>query len=168
MIEDVQLTEDFWLHEFLNSSTAARYGHVLVPTKEHILNLRRLCVTVLQPFRTRIRRVITITSGYRDLWLNTLKKGAKDSAHMRGRAADFLVAGMSASTVARWIARYHQEQLAAGINPNAPDQIAFDKVIDEFELWTHAQAPELGQKPRYEYLLARKVNDQTVYTLGQL
>jgi zinc D-Ala-D-Ala carboxypeptidase len=148
----VNLSAHFTLDEFCRSQTAARSGRELIPTAEAISNLKRLCVLVLEPLRIVLGRPIVITSGYRPPWLNTLIGGAKNSAHLTGRAADIRAVGMSALTLARFIERQN---------------LPADKVILEFDEWVHVQvSPTEDIAPRRQYLTASHVNGRTQYTEG--
>lgn len=62
-------------------------------------NIRRLVENVLQPLRDSIKLPIIITSGFRDEETNTRVKGVKNSHHLTGQGADFIVRGASLSDV---------------------------------------------------------------------
>lgn len=85
----MQLSNNFYLSEFLESQTARRHNikEQFNPSKEVIENLRLLCINVLQPLRDKAGP-IKITSGYRCKRLNDLIRGSKTSQHMTGQAAD--------------------------------------------------------------------------------
>jgi zinc D-Ala-D-Ala carboxypeptidase len=89
----VKLSENFTLWEFLNTKHKDLIFQQLKISEEHIENLRELCVNVLQPLRNHVGRV-EITSGYRCKALNERIKGARNSEHMYGFAADFRCADM--------------------------------------------------------------------------
>jgi zinc D-Ala-D-Ala carboxypeptidase len=148
----MKLSENFPLHEFLRSETAARMGRVLEPPPEAVAHLTRLSVEVLQPVHVLLGRPLYILSGWRPDWLNDQVGGAKDSAHLYGRAADTIVSGMSALVLARFIQRHN---------------LPVDKCIVEFDQWVHVQvsrAPSIA--PRRIYLTARRVNGKTIYSPG--
>ena len=63
-----------------------------------------------------------ITSGYRCKKLNELVNGAKNSPHLRGCAADFIVKEMPIKDVVEIIS-----------NSNIP----FDELINEYDKWVH-------------------------------
>jgi len=73
-MENIKLSKNFTLSEFLKSSTASRLGINNTPTQEIVDNLKDLCENVLQPARDHFG-AIKINSGYR-------------SAHTLGFAAD--------------------------------------------------------------------------------
>ena len=91
-----KLSENFTLWEFIRSNRADLLGimgeQYDIP-EPYILNLKRLCENVLQPLRNRYG-TIHINSGYRSLALNIAIKGAKNSEHMQGKAADIVFADM--------------------------------------------------------------------------
>lgn len=117
------LSPHFTLEEFLVSETAARKGINNTPTDEVVANLKRLCER-LELVRALFNAPVVITSGYRCPALNAAVGGAKDSAHMYGRAADFIVPGMGSPLhIATRITKY----------PN----IVFDQLINEFDSWVH-------------------------------
>lgn len=149
----MQLSESFWLREFLVSQAAARAGRQIVPAEIDIANLKRLCVLVLQPLRDDLQRPILITSGLRPEWLNTLIGGSRTSVHRFGRAADFKVVGMTPLAVCRRV-----EQL----------RLPVDQCIHEFPPngWTHVGIASEDVKPRGQYLTARAGVGRTVYELG--
>jgi zinc D-Ala-D-Ala carboxypeptidase len=147
-----QLSPNFALREFLRSQLAARAGRELVPPKEVIGQLTRLCNDVLEPLRVLLGRPVEITSGWRPEWLNTMVGGAAASAHLTGRAADIVVSGMPAESLARYIARH---------------QLPADKCILEFGAWVHVQvSASAATPPRHQFLTARRSNGATHYING--
>jgi predicted secreted protein len=92
----LRLSANFTLWEFLYSESAIKYGlmHEQLQITEHdILNLKRLCINVLQPLRNEMRESIRINSGYRCRALNDKIGGSPTSDHMQGKAADIYVPG---------------------------------------------------------------------------
>ena len=83
------MTKDFTLYEFLLSNTANALGirENLTPPQSVIDNLTALATNILQPLRDEVGR-IKINSGYRCPRLNAAVKGAKNSQHLTGEAAD--------------------------------------------------------------------------------
>ena len=146
----MRLTDNFTLAEFLRSSTAKRKGHVLEPNEQVKNNLTRLAQDVLQPVRSLFAAAVTITSGFRDLWLNTEIGGSSTSSHMDGRAADFYIAGLDLHEVAEIIE-----------NSN----INFDKLIFEGD-WIHIQVAKPGRMPRRLVYTAVFTEDGVTYTRG--
>lgn len=89
--KDVQLTEHFWLREFIRSGTAERLGLENKPTEEVVRNLKHLCEKVLEPLRKEMGEAIVINSGYRSPPLNKAVGGVKESQHIKGEAADIRI-----------------------------------------------------------------------------
>lgn len=87
----MNLTKSFSLLELTSSETAARKGIDNTPTHNVVVNLRELCVNVLQPLRDLYNKPINITSGYRSPKLNKAIGGSSSSDHCLGNAADFTV-----------------------------------------------------------------------------
>lgn len=148
----MQLSPNFALKEFLRSDVASRAGRILQPNTHVVGNLKRLCLTILEPLRSELAgRPIYISSGYRDLWLNSAIGGSQTSAHMDGRAADIVVPGLSALDVCRVIQ-------SAGL--------PVDQCIHEFGEWSHVGIAKDGEVPRNQYLTARVLHEKTVYEVG--
>lgn len=90
------LSEHFTLAEF--TRTSQRLPNE--PTEEHVLNLRALCLDVLEPARRYIRLPMRITSGYRSALVNRAVGGSSTSQHTRGDACDLKVEGVTAEELA--------------------------------------------------------------------
>ena len=85
------LTANFTLWELVRSQKAEELGvqnEQYSPDSQELENLQYLCEAVLQPLRDRIGVPIVISSGYRCEAVNTAVKGAPNSQHRRGQAAD--------------------------------------------------------------------------------
>lgn len=136
----------FSLEEFLVSQNAARAGIKNIPTTEAIENIKKLCEFTLDPLREAIQVPIIVTSGYRSPQVNKLVRGAKNSQHLEGKAADIIIPGWTIEHVVMKI-RFMG--------------LPFDQLIDEFSDWTHVS---LSNVNRYEVLRARVVKKKTVYT----
>lgn len=152
-MQDLQLSKNFWLREFLRSETAARMGRTIEPTEQEIANLKLLCVNVLQPIRDYLDRTITITSGLRPRWLNEAVGGAGESEHIYGRAADFIVAGFTPYMTCRLIEKMQM-------------QLPWNQLIHEFGQWVHISVPPAGVPPRREVRTARVLAGRTTYVAG--
>lgn len=111
----MRLSNNFTLSELTKSSTAIRLGIDNTPTPEALENLRDLVLFVLQPIADHFKEVI-VNSGYRSPALNREIKGATNSQHILGLAADIEVKGVSNYQLACWIR----------------DNIKFDQLILEF------------------------------------
>lgn len=95
MVPKKFLSHHFALSEFLQSDTAKHYGITLNPSPEIVSNLTNLCKTVLEPIRRAIKSPIIINSGYRNKAVNHFVKGAPNSYHLYGRAADIVAVRLS-------------------------------------------------------------------------
>ena len=84
----MKLTEHFSLEEMIQSSTATKLGIDNTPNKRIISELTKLCKDVLEPIRQKYNKPIIVTSGYRCAELNKAVKGASNSQHVYGTAAD--------------------------------------------------------------------------------
>ena len=84
----MKLSENFSLSEFERSMMAERLGIDNAIPNEAQLNLRTLCVKVLQPLRELYGKPLRISSGYRCEALNKAVGGVPTSQHRLGEAAD--------------------------------------------------------------------------------
>lgn len=86
----MMLSKNFSLDEFTRSNLAEKKGFTeqYNPSLESVENLRKLCSNVLQPLRDELGFPIDINSGYRCKRLNDSIKGAVNSDHLYGKAAD--------------------------------------------------------------------------------
>lgn len=140
------LSKFFTLEEMVQSQRAARDGIPNRPGPDEIENLRRLCINVLDPLRRELGPV-SVSSGYRGLLLNRAVKGARNSQHLTGCAADINVPGYTVSFIISTIRRLN---------------LPFDQLIDEFGAWVHVS---YTLAPRREVLSARRGHDgKTVYS----
>jgi len=92
----IKLSSNFTLWEFLYSEKAIEYGLMqeqLEISEKEILNLKRLCVNVLQPLRNELKCPIRINSGYRCEKLNEKVGSQPTSEHLQGKAADIYIPG---------------------------------------------------------------------------
>ena len=86
-----RLTKNFRLDEFLRNSGLAKDE---MPEPWILESLHKLA-NRLQAVRDVLGKPINITSGYRTPAHNKAVGGAKNSFHLKGMAADIVVAGMS-------------------------------------------------------------------------
>lgn len=84
----MKLSDNFTLEEMTASATARRRGIDNTPTEQALVNLKKLATDVLQPIREAWGGPIVVGSGYRCLALNKAVKGASNSDHLYGAAAD--------------------------------------------------------------------------------
>lgn len=150
-VQDIQLSANFWLSEFLASPTARRYNKPIVPSPDDVFALRRLCTTVLQPVRDHTGP-LRITSGIRPPWLNTLEGGSPTSSHLWGGAADVESADWSLTPTELY------ELVKKLLLP-------IDQCILEFppDGWVHLATSKAGRPLRHEYLIARMTHGRKVY-----
>ena len=87
-----KITTNFSLEEF-NSKCGRPIPNNVLP---NIINLAKN----LQVLRDALGKSISITSGYRSPEHNAKRKGAKNSQHITGMAADIKVKGMTPKEVA--------------------------------------------------------------------
>lgn len=116
---------NFTMSELLNSDEAKKHGINNIPNDKQVLdNLLLLITECLQPIRNYVGKPIQVTSGYRCQTLNNLPtiKGAKNSQHLTGQAADIVIKGMAPKQVVEKIK-------ASGVE--------YDQLINEYNLWTH-------------------------------
>lgn len=89
---NVQLSANFTVKEF-----ACKDG-------SDIVIIDPLLVWILQNVRAHFKKPVDITSAYRTVAYNaTLRGSAKDSYHMLGMAADFVVRGVPAADVQEYL-----------------------------------------------------------------
>ena len=135
----MRLSPNFTLEELTVSEVAARHGLDNTPPQEIIENLKRLA-EALQTLRSFFgNNAIIVTSGYRSPEVNQKVGGSKNSDHLKGLAADFIVPSFGTpDQVIRAI-------LASGV--------PFKQAIREFDRWTHFSIPAPGEVPRNQALI---------------
>ena len=84
----MQITKNFTYEEMYKSSTASKNNIDNTPTKKAYQYIEKLVKEVLQPIRDEWQAPLIVTSCYRCKKLNTLVKGASNSDHLFGCAAD--------------------------------------------------------------------------------
>ncbi|MBL4544461.1 MAG: hypothetical protein JKP95_00515 [Oceanicaulis sp.] len=93
-IPNRQLTENFWLYEFLVSDNAAALRLDNTPDADQLANIERLAEK-LQSIRSMLsfhfvnEVFIDITSGFRSRAVNKAAGGSRTSDHLNGGSADF-------------------------------------------------------------------------------
>ena len=159
-----QLSPNFSLAEMTVSQLAVRRGFANVPSAAQVANLRRLCVTALEPLRMAIGGVpLVVSSGYRNASLNLLIGGAINSDHMDGRAADVTAPGYMGGSVLALAGAFltRANTTLPGVAP-----IEFDQLIFEGS-WLHITIPRAGARGRREVLTATfRPQKPTVYKQG--
>ena len=149
-----RLSKNFTLTELTKSQTATRLGFKNTPTPEHLENIKVLVKEFLQPLRDDLDKPIRVTSCYRSLKLNKAIGGATKSDHLKGRAVDMEISGMSNYDLAKYIR----------------DNCEYDQLILEFHSkgepnsgWVHCSFTKNNRK---EVLTAKRVNRKTKYLSG--
>ena len=115
---------NFSISELCHSDIAIQYKIDNKPTLAVCDNLLTLIFYVLQPLRNKLGKPIIINSGYRCKQLNSHPKikGAANSQHIEGKAADLKVNGLTPYNL--WM--YIQ---SSGIE--------YDQAILEYNSWVH-------------------------------
>lgn len=132
-----RLTPHFTLEELCFSQEAVRQGIDNTPSAAVIANLTRLA-GMLEKVREVLKKPILISSGYRSLELNARVGGSSTSAHMDGRAADFICPAFGTPyVVARKI---------------ASARLGFDQMIHEYGRWVHIAVPKPQVKAQRQLL----------------
>lgn len=136
------MSKHFSLSEMKNSDTAIKLNISNEPTTVEYGSMTKLINNVLEPLRQYLKRPIIITSGYRSKILNKAIKGAPNSQHMKGQAADLVFRGMYDAYI--WVV----------------DNLDYDQVIWEQSStreWIHVSYVS-GSKNRHESLIYKNGN----------
>lgn len=94
---------NFKMSELIHSDTANRLKINNMPDVNSLDNMLNLICECLQPIREYIKKPMIISSGYRCSVLNQAVGGVKNSAHLYGRAADFVINGLSPNDIIKLI-----------------------------------------------------------------
>lgn len=126
----------FTIKELCKSSTATQKRIDNTPNSEIVNNLKQLVDQVLDPLRKRYGKPIKINSGYRCEQLNKAVKGAVNSQHIKGLAADITAGSVEENKILF--------ELVQELN------LPFDQLIDEKNFsWIHVS---VSNKPRKQVL----------------
>lgn len=131
----MQLTDHFTLEEL--SATLHRGIDNTIP--DVLIPKVRTLAHGLEHIRVLLGKPVIVLSGYRCLALNTLVGGAKDSQHMKGEAADFIVPAFGAPY-----------EVCCALEAS---NLNFDQLIYE-GTWVHCSF--VDDKPRRSVLTWRK------------
>lgn len=142
----MNLSQHFTLEELTQSQAAARLGLDNTPSEQAILNLERLCDTILEPARAELGPLL-ISSGYRSPDVNAAVGGSRSSAHMKGNAADVIPLKASKLDFARWIR----------------DNVSVDQLILEFGSLTEPSWCHVSADPRLRGQVLRILADGKGY-----
>lgn len=127
----MQLSRNFTLEELTVSQEAARRGLDNTPGPDEMANLKQLAI-LLEEVRLLLGHPILVSSAYRSSKVNSAVGGSKNSAHMRGLAADFTCPGYGSVY-----------EVATRIRDS---RIAYDQLIHEFGAWVHIGLAENVQR----------------------
>lgn len=142
----MNLSQHFSLEEMI--ATQHR-GISNAPPEEVIDNLYRTA-ELLEDVRSLLGFPIIVTSGYRSPELNAAVGGVPNSAHITGRAADFICPGYGDPlAVCRAIER---------------SGIVYDQLIFEYQDWTHIAWAEAPRMERWTYARGEPVRPGIVAT----
>ena len=145
------ITANFSLREMIHSDIAAREGIENVPNEKQLDALTALCENVLQPLRDKLGVPVRVSSGFRGRALNSHKevRGAPNSQHLRGEAADIHAKGYTPQQLFEFI-------LASGI--------VFDQVIQEFDGWVHISYTTRRKNRQSAIIATRRKDGSAKYT----
>jgi hypothetical protein len=135
----MDLTPHFTLEELTHSDVGLRRGIENMPNAGEQGNLQRLAETLLEPIRWLLQVPLHVNSGYRSPGVNQAVGGATGSAHMDGRACDFVPQGMN---------------LQKAFDMIRATALPYDQVIIECGAWIHVALPKPGTDPRRQALKA--------------
>lgn len=131
----MQLSKDFTLEELISSNTARARKIDNNPSQREIDNLYKLANEVLQPIADSWNKPIKITSGYRSPRLNAAIKGAKNSQHVKGEAADIKAIGATNKELFEHIEKMIKtKQLKVG-------QLIWERGTKQEPQWVHVSLP---------------------------
>lgn len=125
----MNITKNFTLEELTKSTTAKRLGIDNTPNEDQMFYLKKLA-NVLQKIRDEYGKPIIVTSGFRCEKLNKAVKGAKNSDHKYGAAADILSLSDSKED--------NKILFDLIVKMATTDQIVLRQIINEYDYdWVH-------------------------------
>lgn len=134
----------FTIDEFKRTGT----GLPNIPTPNVIKNIEELVKNILDPAREKLGEKIIVTSGYRDIVVNSRVGGAVSSQHTTGNAAD--------------IKCINNSLLFDIIKKQGNfDQLIWEFGNDKKPDWIHVSYTSIGN--RKEVLRSKKVNGKVTY-----
>lgn len=135
----------FTVAEMSQSIVAKQRGIDNTPGPVETAALRSLVANILDPLREAIGKPIKVNSGFRSHKLNRAIGGSTSSQHLKGEAADIVVARMSTVDLCKKI-----------IDMGLP----FDQLIEEHGAWVHVS---FSTRNRREVLTARRNSSGRTY-----
>lgn len=138
------LSQHFSLDELIATSTIYRN----IPSHEQLLCLENLCKNVLEPAREKLDNNILVSSAYRSPEVNAAVRGAKNSQHVQGKAADLQCHdNRELFEIIKSLGNY--------------DQLIWEFGTNESPSWVHVSYNE--GKNRKQVLRAYKIAGMTIY-----
>ena len=132
------MTEHFSLRELTRSFVADIRKINNAPSQEAKDNLKMLAQNVLEPLRAKFGAPLYVSSGFRSEALNKAVKGAKNSQHLFGQAADLIAcagAGESKKQANKRLFNVARQMIESG-------EITVGQLIDEKNFaWVHVSLP---------------------------
>lgn len=124
-----KITDNFSFEELVHSAYAEKNHIPNIPSEEELKKLVRLAETILQPIRDSFGLPIKITSGYRNLRVNSAVGGSRTSQHVKGEAADITSSD-------------NKKLMSLIIRLIKDKKIEVGQVINEFDYsWIHISLP---------------------------
>lgn len=149
--ENTQLSDHFWLDEFVRSPQGLRAGLSNDPTAAILSSLRSLATGLLEPIRSVFGPVF-VSSGYRSPDVNRLIHGAVDSVHRTGDAGDIepTKAGVKRRDLVDWLMKQNN--------------LLFDQLIFE-GTWVHVgRMSPAGHQRRQVLMMFMNSKKECVYS----
>lgn len=122
----------FNILELTRSTTAGRLGLNNMPSDVETDNLVALIDNILDPAREALGSSINVTSGFRCPALNAAVKGAKNSQHVHGEAADL-------------VSSDNKKLFTILYNKGGFDQLIWEKGDDSAPAWVHVSFKRNGK-----------------------
>ena len=113
---------NFKISELIHSDIAIQNNINNMPDINSLDNMLELIFHCLQPIRDLIKKPMIITSGFRNQQVNFLAGGAFNSQHKEGKAADFIIKGMTPKEIIEIIKK---------------SDIEYDQLLNEYDKWVH-------------------------------
>ena len=103
-MDDIRLSDNFWLSEMAKSDTADRLDIDNWPTDDVVIEkLTQVAKFILQPIRNYFDIPFAPSSGYRCLELNRALRSKDSSQHPKGEAVDIEIPGIANYDLAVWV-----------------------------------------------------------------
>ena len=146
----MQLSNNFYLSEFVDSQTAQRRGIDNTPNRAQLANLQQLA-ELMEEVRYLLGNLpISVSSGFRCPELNAAVNGARNSDHLTGSACDFTCPAFGSPY-----------EVAKAIEESG---IQFGQMIHEFGTWVHISIPNRSENN--QVLTAQRKDGRVVYYRG--